>query len=333
MASPAPPQAIVNAAIDWAVKLQLGTPSAETRAAFDVWLADNALHAVAWDRVQAMFGAMSGMRGGVAVDVLRKLDDERSQRRDRRRSALRRIAALGVISPLAFWIAYEYSPWQRVLADHSTRLGELRSVRLADGTVVDLNSDTAISFSQSNGRRLLTLWRGEIYVRTGHETGAALGPFFVRIPYGLAQALGTRFTVRIEQASSSLFVDEGAIRLLPANGRSLVLSAGQSGWLSDAGAGRSPRPPIDPMGWMDGVISSRSVRLADLLAEVARYRSGRIVCDSRIADRRVSGTFHVGDTDGVLRFLARTQSLQITYYTPLWVHVGPRADGRGGVRQ
>lgn len=326
MASPAPlSRSIVDAAIDWAVKIHFGTPTPEVNAAFDKWLADNALHPLAWDRVQLMFGAMSGVPGAVAADVLRETQEQRVRQRARRRRALCKLAALGVVSPIAFWLGREHTPWQRLLADFSTGLGERTQVRLADGTVVDLNSDTAMSVDMAAEQRLVTLRRGEIYVRTGHDAALTRDrPFFVRTPYGLIQALGTRFTVRLAGDESRLFVDEGAVRLSPVDGGSVLLGAGESGWLARTEAGVSPRQAIDPTSWTDGVISGSRIRLADLLAEVARYRVGGIVCDPRIADLRVSGTFHIDDTDGVLRFLAHTQSLRVAYYTPLWVRVGPK---------
>lgn len=63
------------------------------------------------------------------------------------------------------------------------------------------------------------------------------------------------------------------------------------------------------------------MRLADLLDELSRYRSGRIVCDPQIADWRVSGVFHVRDTDRALRFLTQVQPVTVRYRTRYWVIV------------
>ncbi|MFT4193241.1 MAG: iron dicitrate transport regulator FecR, partial [Ottowia sp.] len=62
-------------------------------------------------------------------------------------------------------------------------------------------------------------------------------------------------------------------------------------------------------------------------AEMARYRPGRIVCDPRVADLRVSGLFHIRDTDQALQFLIQTQPVSVTYLTRWWVMVGPREAG------
>ncbi|WP_454690646.1 FecR domain-containing protein [Achromobacter aloeverae] len=324
-------QSVVDAAIDWAVKIRCGTPTPETRAAFDAWLARDAAHPMAWERVQSMVGAMASVRGPLVMDTLRSAQDQRARHRVQRRAALRKIGALGILAPTVFWLGREHLPWQRLLADRSTRLGERRHVRLADGSQVDLNSDTAISFEQTAQRRLLTLRRGEIYVQTGHDAALTRGlPFFVQTPQGLVQALGTRFTVRLDEDASRLSVTEGAVRMAPAAGAARVLEAGQSGWLTRTQAGLSSRPAMDPSAWTDGVISGRDMRLGDVLAEIARYRSGRVVCDPAIAGRLVSGTFHIEDTDALLRFLARTQSLVVTYRTALWVHVGPAPEAAAG---
>jgi transmembrane sensor len=42
-----------------------------------------------------------------------------------------------------------------------------------------------------------------------------------------------------------------------------------------------------------------------------------------VADLRVSGIYHVRDTDQALRFLAQTQPVRVTYHTRFWVVVEP----------
>ncbi|MGT2491756.1 hypothetical protein ACU4GD_17580 [Cupriavidus basilensis] len=64
------------------------------------------------------------------------------------------------------------------------------------------------------------------------------------------------------------------------------------------------------------------MRLADVLAELARYRTGRIVCDPRVADLRISGAYHLRDTDQTLRFLAQSQPVAVVYRTRLLGHGG-----------
>ncbi|OZI71322.1 FecR domain-containing protein [Bordetella genomosp. 12] len=322
VARPALPEAVIDAAIHWAVKIRCNPPTPATQAAFDAWMARDATHPLAWARVQSMVSAMAGVRSPLAVDTLRNAQEQRAAQGLKRRAALRKMATLGILAPATFWLGRQYAPWQRLQADYSTRTGQRQHLRLPDGTQVDLNSDTAIAFQQLPERRLVTLLRGEIYVQTGKDPALTRErPFFVATPQGMLEALGTRFTVRLEDDTCRLAVMEGAVRLSPVQGAALVLQSGQSGWLSRSASGRSAPAAMDAKAWTDGVISGRDMRLDDVLAEIARYRHGRIVCDPDIAARPISGTLQVEDTDALLRFLARTHALKLTYFTPLWVHV------------
>lgn len=75
--------------------------------------------------------------------------------------------------------------------------------------------------------------------------------------------------------------------------------------------------------WVEGAIVGKNMRLASLLTELSRYRRGRISCAPEVADLRVSGTYHVDDTDRALAFLVQTLPIRVRYWTRYWVTVGP----------
>nr|WP_252980224.1 hypothetical protein [Delftia acidovorans] len=70
-------------------------------------------------------------------------------------------------------------------------------------------------------------------------------------------------------------------------------------------------------------MAGQAIRLGDLLAELGRYRHGHISCDERVAGLRLTGTFHVRQTEQVLQLIAQTQPVSISRRTRWWVHVGP----------
>lgn len=236
----------------------------------------------------------------------------------------------GGVAVATGWLAREHTPWQRLLADASTSVGEQATTQLDDGSTIVLNTDSAIGIDLKGAIRTITLRRGEILVTTGDDAQAAarLGgkrPFWVHTPFGRMQALGTRFDVRLLDGRARISVQEGAVQLHPADGGdAYTVPAGESRWLMRGGTA-----PAEPQGfgaddWASGVIAGKNMRLQDLLAEIARYRHGRIVCDARVANLRVSGLFHVKDTDQALQFIMQTQPVRISYTTRFWVAVGPR---------
>lgn len=325
------PEPVVDAAITWAVRIDYNTPDATMRRAFERWLKADPLHGVAWERVHAMKGLQSGLGAlppGVARDVLQTAQHRRA------RSPLRRnvmkLLSLSGIAVTAGWIAREHTPWQRLLAEASTGIGEQRTLHLSDGSVIALNTDSAVTTDLAGPRRLIVLHRGEILVTTGADadTRAREGagrPFWVYTPFGHIQALGTRFVVRLDDRGARVSVQEGAVELHPADGgASAIVRPGESRWLTTDSTLPAGLQGFEADSWADGVVAGKDIRLQDLLAELSRYRSGRIVCDPRVADLRLSGLFHVKDTDRALRFLAQTQPVSVTLRTRFWVSVGPR---------
>ena len=73
--------------------------------------------------------------------------------------------------------------------------------------------------------------------------------------------------------------------------------------------------------WRQGSIIAINRPLAELLADLSRYRRGVLRCDSNIADLKVSGAFPIDDTDQALAALESGLSLRVTRYSRYWVHV------------
>ncbi|MDQ7743956.1 FecR family protein [Hydrogenophaga pseudoflava] len=330
MSDVALPGALIDAAIAWSVRLDYSDPSPQSRAEFEQWLRQDPRHAMAWQRVSGLRGdfQLPGLSPQIARQTLDTAQQLHQQRRHSRRGAFRLLSLAAVVAG-AGWVARERTPWQRLLADASTAVGERKTLTLSDGSRLQLNTDTALSADLGGPQRWVDLHRGEIQISTGADASGASAwggrrPFWVRTPFGQMQALGTRFTVRLHADHALVSVHEGAVQLHPAQGGPApTVWPGQSLRMHRDTAAAADLQGFEPDAWTDGVIAGRDMRLADLLAEIERYRVGRIVCDPRVADLRVSGLFHVRDTDQALQFLLQTQPISVTLTTRWWVRVGP----------
>ncbi|WP_146770854.1 anti-sigma factor FoxR, partial [Pseudomonas aeruginosa] len=223
------------------------------------------------------------------------------------------------------WVGRDSLPWQRLSADYSTATGERRSIELVDGTRLQLNTDSAVDVRYDAGQRLILLARGEIFLASGADTQSPTHrPLRVRTAQGLFEALGTRFNVRLQDAATCLSVSEGSVRIDAFGARPLqapVAEAGQSYRIAADGVRRLERPQMDAVAWADGLIVTRDMRLADFLAEVARYRNGYLGCAAEVADLRLSGVYRLDDTDKLLQVLARTLPVRLQRHTRWWVRV------------
>ncbi|ASI70520.1 iron dicitrate transport regulator FecR [Diaphorobacter nitroreducens] len=325
------PDDVIDAAIAWSVKLNHNPASEAAQRAFEHWLGADPLHARAWARIGVLRGDLARLPQRLALETLQATDAQRQSNTRGRRRALKLLSVSGLALSLG-WTLRENSPWQRLVADAFTAVGEQKTLHLPDGTVLVLNTDSAVNTDLGGESRLIVLRRGEIMVTTGSDTASgskAKRPFWVITPFGRLQALGTRFVVRLGADHARISVQEGAVELHPVRPAEpgavpAVVRAGESRWLTDTASLPAAAQDFDAEAWADGVVSGRDMRLGDLVAELGRYRSGHIVCDERVADLRVSGVFHVRDTDQALRFLVQTQPVNITYRTRWWVSVVPK---------
>ncbi|MCB5206464.1 FecR domain-containing protein [Methylovorus mays] len=324
--SAALPDDIIDAAITWSIKLDYNEANEDIKRRFEDWLRANPMHAVAWERIHSLRHSFSDTSApsAIVISAMEHADQQRHQSLLKRRKTIQ-LLSLATLAIGTGWLMRAQLPWQRLTADASTGIGEQRTLQLADGTELILNTDTAIRTDLSGENRIILLLRGEIMVKTGTDMHhAEKRPFLVYTSFGKMQALGTRFTVRLATEGALISVQEHAVALYPAQSKaSYVVKANESRWLRESGTEPANLQGMDAGSWVHGVISGNNIRLADLLAELARYRMGHISCAPEIADLRVSGLFHIKDTDKTLQFLAHTQPISLSYRTRLWVSVGP----------
>lgn len=250
-----------------------------------------------------------------------------------RRQALRGLALLasgGAVGYAVYGSADDAAPWRAALAEYRTGVGEQRSVRLVDGSLLILNTDSAVDVRFDAGQRTVLLRSGEIVIETAHRphAGAPLDarPFVVQTAHGAMRALGTRFTVRHASESTTLVVLEHAVAVRPARAAlqtpPVLVRAGQQ--LVFNAAGTAPLQTGDDLAdaWRHGSIVVDNWPLSRLVAELGRYRTGYLVCDSAVASLRVSGAFPVTDTDQALAVLGRSLPVRVRRLTRYWVTVG-----------
>lgn len=336
-AAPALDPAVVRAAAQWLVRLHSGNAGTADLAACARWRAAHPAHEAAWQKAERLARQFGAVPPALGVPVLTR-PTMRPATYASRRAVLRTLAALGVAAPAA-WLGWRHAPWQGWTAGYATATGERREAVLADGSRLTLNTATALDVAWSDAQRLVRLHRGEVYVHTAPDTPGAHRPFIVETPQGRLRALGTRFVVRIEDdggaARTRLTVLEHRVEATPRGGGApLIVDAGQHTVLGAAGAAPPASNTLLPLaapdgapGWLHGVLYADGMRLADFLAELARYRPGVVRCAPEVAGLRISGAFQLADTDYVLALLRETLPVQVLLRTRWWVTVAPRDAG------
>ena len=310
-----PDAAVIREAARWLVRLHSGEAGPEDHAAFERWRQGNPERELAWQRAQRLSQQFNAVPPALGVPLLTR------QRRANRRAVLRTLAALGVTLPAA-WLAYRVAAPAGGEA-YRTAVGGHQDLTLADGSQVQMNTDTDVDVRFTEHTRMLQLRAGEVYIRTASDPAASARPFVIETPQGRLRALGTRFVVRRPEddaAVTALTVLEHRVEVtLRHGGAPRIVNAGES--LRFTASAFLPAQPAGPEapGWTRGVIEASNMRLDAFLAEVSRYRRGVVRCDPAVAGLRVSGVFRLQDTDAVLAIVARTLGLRVVERTRYWV--------------
>ncbi|WP_434707393.1 FecR domain-containing protein [Pseudomonas sp. R1-1] len=311
--------AIVEQAIQWLVRVRFNQADEQTQRSFEHWLQQRPEHGLAWQRVETLGDDFEGVPSQLARQTL-----DGTRQGMRRRESLKLLGVLATVGTAA-WLGRDYTPVPAMLAQQRSSTGERRRFQLDDGSLVQLNSDSAVDSEFDAQRRLIILRRGEIIVNVGADPHShQVRPFWVQSRDGLMQAHSSRFLVRERDDGTLVAAQEGSVTLFPGARQtpaSRNVQAGDQLLFTSSGVRTLSDTGLDPWSWGDGVISARNMRLGDFIAELSRYRPGVLRCADEVADRRVSGTFQLADNDQVLALIAQSLHLHVDYRTRYWVTV------------
>ncbi|QCY15102.1 FecR family protein [Pseudomonas sp. MPC6] len=304
---------VLDAAIAWQLTLDGGNPV--DREEFAKWHAAHEEHARAWRQLGMLDARFSVANGPARAALLQSRESIRRQVRKLGSGLASVVAVIG----LALFAGDRYLPLDYWLADQRTATGEQRTLRLSDGTLVSLNTHSAMDVRFDDKQRLIILQEGEILVETGHGDAR---PFIVETREGSMRALGTRFLVKREEQGTRLSVLQSAVAAHPqSRPEEQILREGQQVLIRNNGLDPIIALNLGADVWTRGMLVVDNMRLEDLIKELGRYRRGHLGVAPEIADLRITGSFPLHDTDLALTALLPTLPVQIEQHTPWWVTV------------
>lgn len=323
-----PPLPIVDQAIQWMIALQYNPADADAHARFDAWCAADPRHAAAWQQLQAVGHGLRHLPAGLTPQLAGSALGQAAPRTASRRRALKTLGASATTASLALalWLARDSTDWRPLLAGERTQRGARRRLTLADGTLLHLNADSAIDIDYTAQQRLIVLHRGEVLIATAPDPMAAAQgaarPFRVATRDGVLHALGTRFSVRLQDDGTVLSVLQDRVALYPAgtvaDGAPVIAQAGQTFHLGRDGTRPLAAPDYEVGAWVDGALTVRDMPVDRLLQELARHYPGHLLHGEGLRHLTVSGTFQLDDIPRTLAFLAESLPLRIESRRRWW---------------
>jgi transmembrane sensor len=300
----------------WLARLG-GEVNGEEGAEFDAWLDAAPANRGAYRRALGLMQAMEAHAGDVlvALDALaqasapaRPLAAPLSASRGRRPSIWRWAAPAGGLA-LAAGLAVTLAPpmltTPAAVATYQTARGQHSQIKLADGSLVDLDAGTRLTVSISRHERRLTLTEGQAIFDVAHDPAR---PFVVAAGDRLVRDIGTQFDVKREPGQLSVTVARGRVSVEPANapGPGVVLGPGQRLDMNDSGVGQlSAVDPAEMFSWRAGRLVYRAAPLSDVVADLNRqFVEQTTIADAELAKTPITGVIVLDNPRAVMSRLA-----------------------------
>ena len=307
----------------WLIHLTSGAATREDGEAFRRWCLSSAQHAEAFARTRQMWEAL-----GPAI-AMHEENARRTARvpprhgiRMNRRAFL--AAAVSASVAAVFVGRYGLDLGLDLGADRDasrwrTAVGEQRSVSVAPGVVVDMNTSSDIGLRGGDARGAhLRLHSGEAVVRID---ASRTSPFVVELAEGrIVSAPGTSFAIRCIDDEAAVTCLDGETRLSVGASDVVVKPSQQVAFDARGVSAPTAVNPDTALSWRNKVLIYDNQPLADVVADINRYRPGRIVITDRtLGARRVHARFTLDQMADVATLIQDAYGAHATHLPGGWV--------------
>jgi transmembrane sensor len=324
-------------ATEWLVAFCEREVDASGRESFDRWLRASPEHVRAYLQICALWESAGLLTESTKIDIEALAQEARSEHNvlslsareipsrissgtNIRRSAIlaswRAIAAsfllLCAISGGMMWWQLKRTPI------YETGAAEQRTVRLPDGSTVQLNARSRIELHFTTHERAVDLVEGQAMFSAARNPGR---PFVVHSGVADVRAVGTRFDVYRKTNDTVVTVIEGKVAIgaeSPAASKTsaspVLLSAGEQAVATSKRSISAYRTNVfAATAWTEGKLMFDSAPLREVVAEFNRVGSRRLsIQDASLLDLHVSGVFTAADSSQLVDFLRERFGVIVT---------------------
>ena len=310
-------------AIEWVILLHSGKADAQDLDQIRLWRARSARHEKAFRDAETLWLDMGQamLASGKPSPLPSEHRTSPNSRFGMPTARLRTLAfttAILIFALLGFRLFHLGDYWQ---ADYYTHVGEQKTIRLEDGSTVWLNTDTALQLDPNPKRRSLRLLHGQALFQVAPDPNR---PFDVAAGDAVIRALGTEFEVLAVDEQTTITVAEHAVAVTIPTGNSapsrVILQEGEKLSIEEGQSAAPTRINLrQQLAWRRGKLIFKQRSLAEVVAEIERYRHGKIlIAGSRLRTLEVTGVFPLDDTLSLMEVIQQSLQIHATRIGP-WI--------------
>ncbi|SEM90026.1 FecR family protein [Nitrosomonas marina] len=270
---------LTEEAAAWFLRMQQSNRSDSEQQALEAWLSQSEAHRAEYQQYARLW---------------HNLDYLEPKPRKKFRATVAGILVLVLICGIFQWV----TQIEEIIV---TAVGEHKRIVLADGTTIDINTNTKLRLALFGFTRTVTIEHGEVLFNTGSER---LRAFAVNAGGGVIRDIGTEFNVLTENGETTVAVLEGAVEITledQDNAKAIVHSGKQ---LSYSGQGLSDISHTDAetaTAWRKNRLIFRDTPLNEAIRQINRYHTRPVrLGEPQLHGHKVSGEFNTTDRDGLI---------------------------------
>ena len=332
---------VVAEASAWFVAFRFDNVDERERNRFSEWLRRSPEHIQAYLEIARSWADLPQSDPAARIDVqmlisrARESDADIVPIRDRlptahkagpaKRSPILLAASLAFLCVAIGVFAWSELDRHRVYA---TDIGEQRSIKLADGSTVDLNARSKIRVMFSDKERDVELVEGQALFEVAKNPRR---PFVVQSAGTRIRAVGTQFDVNRMAASTVVTVVEGRVTVssisddppvlavsnapdeLPAHPHLVYVSAGEQVTVATHAPENATRADVNATtAWIRKKMVYDATPLAQVAEEFNRYNTrALIIDDAQLGTLGITGVYSSTDPASLLRFLRSQAGIRV----------------------
>lgn len=214
-------------------------------------------------------------------------------------------ATIIAIIMITFFITRLDSPIKPSIYSVATQKGETKLIELVDGSTINLNNDSYISYDENYGKTNRNIMlRGEAFFSVTKDKL----PFIVQTHNAQTKVLGTQFNINAWDEVTDVVVKRGLVNLssLKSKEQSVNISKGME---SVATKDTKVSIPVDvdinkKLSWLDGKLLLENATPAKVAEKLGRFYNIKVKTSADLNnDETVTGTFNRSSADSTLQMI------------------------------